>query len=56
MKEPEADELAEATVEPKRRKATLEELTAITKRASVGVKRPYPDHGDLLYDEYGLPK
>jgi len=43
-------------VEKKRTKATLEELTAIAKRAPVGVKRPYIDHGDLLYDEYGLPK
>ncbi len=43
-------------VEKKRTKATVDEMMAIAKRAAVGVKRPYIDHGDLLYDEYGLPK
>ena len=42
--------------ERKRTRASLEELTAIAKRAAAGMKRPYIDHGDLLYDEYGLPK
>jgi len=42
---------------PKREhKASVEELLAIAKRAAAHVERPYPDHGDLLYDEYGLPK
>lgn len=38
------------------RKPSLEELMAIARRASRAVKRPYVDHGDLLYDENGLPK
>ena len=42
--------------ERKRTRASLEELTAIAKRAAAGMKRPYIDHGDLLCDEYGLPK
>jgi len=25
-------------------------------RVAAQVKRPYLDHGDLLYDEHGLPK
>jgi len=37
-------------------KASVEELLAIAKRASVHVKRPYLDHAELLYDERGLPK
>jgi antitoxin VapB len=37
-------------------KASLSELLAIARRASRAVKRPYVDHGELLYDEHGLPK
>ena len=37
-------------------KASLAELMAIAKRASRAVKRPYAEHGQLLYDEHGLPK
>ena len=37
-------------------KASLAELMSIAKRASRAVKRPYVDHGKLLYDEHGLPK
>jgi antitoxin VapB len=37
-------------------KASAEELLAIARRASAGIKRPYVDHAELLYDEYGLPK
>jgi hypothetical protein len=29
---------------------------AIAKRASRAVKRPYVEHGELVYDEHGLPK
>lgn len=36
--------------------ALASELRAIAKRASAYVKRPYPDHAELLYDEHGLPK
>jgi antitoxin VapB len=37
-------------------KASLAELMAIAARVSRSVKRPYLDHGELLYDEHGLPK
>jgi antitoxin VapB len=37
-------------------KASLDELMSIAKRASRAVRRPYVDHGELLYDRYGLPK
>ena len=40
----------------RRRKASLDELLAIAKRASAQVKRPYLDHAEFLYDERGLPK
>ena len=40
----------------RRRKASVEELLAIAKRASAQVKRPYVDHAEFLYDEHGLPK
>lgn len=43
-------------LERKPKKATAAELMAIGRRAAKGVKRPYVDHGELLYDEYGLPK
>jgi antitoxin VapB len=39
-----------------RNKASVEELLAIAKRASIQVKGPYLDHAELLYDEHGLPK
>ena len=32
------------------------DLNAIAERAAKHVRRPYADHGDLLYDEQGLPK
>ncbi len=37
-------------------RASFEELMAIATRASRAVRRPYIDHGKLLYDEHGLPK
>ncbi len=37
-------------------KASLEELTYLAKQVSKTLKKPSVDHGDLLYDEYGLPK
>lgn len=43
-------------LEKRKGKASLSELMAIAKRASKAVKRPYVDHGELLYDEHGLPK
>ena len=43
-------------LEKRKGKASLAELMAIARRASRAVKRPYVDHGELLYDELGLPK
>ena len=40
----------------RRRKASVDELLAIAKRASAQVKRPYLNHAEFLYDERGLPK
>jgi antitoxin VapB len=37
-------------------KASFEELRAISVRAASRLKNPYVEHGDLLYDEHGLPK
>lgn len=45
-----------AKLEKRKTRASLEDLMAIAKRASKAVKRPYVDHGKLLYDEHGLPK
>ena len=45
-----------AKIEKRKDKASLAELMAIAKRASRAVKRPYVEHGQLLYDEHGLPK
>ncbi len=43
-------------LERRREKPSVEELLAIANRAAAHVKRPYVDHGALLYDEHGLPK
>ncbi len=45
-----------AKIEKLKGKASLTELMAIARRASRAVKRPYVEHGQLLYDEHGLPK
>lgn len=45
-----------AALEKRQKKASLDELLALAKKAAEGIKRPYPDHAELLYDEYGLPK
>jgi len=45
-----------AKLEKRRGKASLAELMAIARRASRTVKRPYINHAELLYDDYGLPK
>jgi antitoxin VapB len=37
-------------------RASVEELLAIAERAASHVKRPYPDHAELLYGEDGLPR
>ena len=45
-----------AKIERRKAKASVEELLAIAGRAATHVKRPYISHGELLYDENGLPK
>jgi antitoxin VapB len=45
-----------ARLERRSARASVEELLAIAKRAASHVKRPYLDHGELLYDEHGLPR
>ncbi len=42
-------------IEQRKGRASVEELLAIADRAAAHVKSPYVDHGDLLYDENGLP-
>ena len=37
-------------------KASVDELLAIARRASVKIKGPYLGHAEYLYDEKGLPK
>ena len=37
-------------------RASAEELLAIGRRCARNLTRPTLDHGDLLYDERGLPK
>jgi len=43
-------------LEQRRRRASVEELLAIARRASTQVKGPYLDHAEFLYDERGLPQ
>ncbi len=45
-----------ARIEQRNGRASVEELLAIADRASAHLKRPYVDHGELLYDDNGLPK
>lgn len=45
-----------ARIEHRKSRASVAELLAIADRAAAHVKRPYPDHADLLYDEKGLPR
>ena len=45
-----------AKIERRKAKASVKELLAIADRAAAYVKRPYICHGELLYDESGLPK
>jgi antitoxin VapB len=43
-------------LQQQRGKASVAELLAIARRASIHAKKPYVDHAELLYDERGLPK
>jgi antitoxin VapB len=50
--------LRERYVELQRRKAkgSVEEILSIASRVSAHLKRPNVSHGELLYDQNGLPK
>jgi antitoxin VapB len=37
-------------------RGSVEELLAIAERAASHVEHPHIDHGELLYDEHGLPR
>ncbi len=43
-------------VERKRQSASAEELMAIGRRCAAGLRGKSVSHGDLLYDERGLPR
>jgi antitoxin VapB len=45
-----------ARLEAREGKASVEEILAIAGRVSALIKGPYVDHGELLYDENGVPK
>lgn len=45
-----------ARIEHRKSKASVDEILAIADRVSAHVKGPYAEHGELLYDENGLPK
>jgi antitoxin VapB len=45
-----------ARLERRSTRASVEELLAIAERAASHVQRPYVDHAEFLYDEYGLPR
>ncbi len=43
-------------IERQRERASVGELLGIADRAAHLVVKPYPKHGDELYDDNGLPK
>jgi len=43
-------------LENRRGRAGVDELLGIADRAAAQLRRPYADHAELLYDEFGLPK
>ncbi len=43
-------------IERRHGRASLKELRAITARSAALIREAYPVHGELLYDEDGLPK
>jgi len=45
-----------ARIEKHKGRASFAELMAIAKLASRAVNCPYVEHGQLLYDQHGLPK
>lgn len=45
-----------ARIEQQKGRASVAELLAIADRAALHVPPSYADHGNLLYDESGLPR
>jgi antitoxin VapB len=45
-----------AKIQHRKSKASVDELLAIADRAAMHMRHPHVDHGELLYDESGLPK
>ncbi len=43
-------------MEKQRKRSSAEEILAAAASLRESLTGPLPDHGDLLYDEYGLPK
>ena len=43
-------------LERRKAKASVEEILAIAKRTSAHLEGRYREHGDVLYDESGLPR
>jgi antitoxin VapB len=44
------------SLQRRKRKASVQEMLSIADRIATHVRVPYVDHGELLYDEQGLPK
>ncbi|KKN88580.1 hypothetical protein LCGC14_0246910 [marine sediment metagenome] len=45
-----------ARLDERRGRADVAEILAIAERVSAKVQKPYAPHGEVLYDESGLPK
>ncbi len=43
-------------VQPRRERASVEEMMEMARSIREKIEGPYIDHGELLYDEHGLPK
>lgn len=43
-------------LERRKHRTSVEEILALARRVSGQVMRPYLSHGELLYDEHGLPR
>lgn len=45
-----------AHLDRRKGRASVKEMLAIADRVAAHVKGAHADHGELLYDEYGLPR
>lgn len=46
----------QSKLQQQKRKPTVEEIMILAAQVRAHLTGPIPDHGELLYDEYGLPK